>query len=357
MNLHGHRRMTARSGAMLLVVFGLAAGLPRGAAAQGEPYRGADLYRMNCAGCHGLDRRGNPPTYPSLLNIREKLSRSRIRDQIRNGKGLMPPFTHLSDGEVAALVAFLYGEASAAVAEAPTAGAEWGRLLFQSNCRACHQMTIHDPAPTGIPAEHPMIPAPLAGATKRFTKNQFFTILETGPGFMPSFRHLNEAEWDALWQFAATLEGKGEPRHPTMLERHPRMIGRGGMMGMMRRMGSAERRRPITEEEITRAIRQSIDNGARLNNGYYLVPDRPTGALLRLKLTRIHQDKLSRVDADRYFACVDMEASDGNTFDIDFFLQEREGELVIQETTVHKVNGVPRYHWVYRDGRWQKETP
>ena len=30
---------------------------------------GKDIYRLNCAGCHGADRKGQANLYPSLINI------------------------------------------------------------------------------------------------------------------------------------------------------------------------------------------------------------------------------------------------------------------------------------------------
>lgn len=209
-----------------------------------EQYSGKDLYRINCAGCHGLDRCGIPPTYPSLIGMKERLSKEQVRQQLKNGKGLMPPFPFLSDVEIKALQAYLYDEPVKLYSALTLSPVDLGKRLFQSNCSACHQATTHDPIPIGIPFEHPMIPAPLAGATKRFTKEQFFTILQSGPGFMPSYNHFQIDEREALWIFVKTLEGKGEPSGMTMLEMHPQMIGMSTPMRMMNRMGMGTKKRP-----------------------------------------------------------------------------------------------------------------
>lgn len=66
---------------------------------------GAVLYRKNCTSCHGLQRQGNPPVYPSLMNILK--SEDEIRTILRQGKGIMPAFPQFSAREINALVAYL----------------------------------------------------------------------------------------------------------------------------------------------------------------------------------------------------------------------------------------------------------
>ena len=53
------------------------------------------LYQNNCAGCHRADRKGAPPTFPSLLNIGERRTRAELTSIIRDGTGRMPGFSHL----------------------------------------------------------------------------------------------------------------------------------------------------------------------------------------------------------------------------------------------------------------------
>jgi quinoprotein glucose dehydrogenase len=71
---------------------------------------GQNVYTLNnCAGCHGLDRRGQQP-YPSLTEIGGKYARSEVESIIRHGRGLMPATPGLSDQDMRALLAFLYGD-------------------------------------------------------------------------------------------------------------------------------------------------------------------------------------------------------------------------------------------------------
>ena len=75
----------------------------------GEPKspveRGAMLYQLACAGCHRMDRKGAPPLIRPLLNYAK--TDGEMKATIRNGRGLMPAFSHFSDRQVNALVAFV----------------------------------------------------------------------------------------------------------------------------------------------------------------------------------------------------------------------------------------------------------
>lgn len=56
------------------------------------------LYKNNCATCHGADRRGAPPTFPSLVDIGQRRSSEDIASIIREGTGRMPGFSYLGRG-------------------------------------------------------------------------------------------------------------------------------------------------------------------------------------------------------------------------------------------------------------------
>jgi quinoprotein glucose dehydrogenase len=55
----------------------------------------ANLYQAQCATCHGADRKGSPPAFPSLVDIGQRLSAAQINEVIRAGKGRMAPLTGL----------------------------------------------------------------------------------------------------------------------------------------------------------------------------------------------------------------------------------------------------------------------
>jgi quinoprotein glucose dehydrogenase len=73
----------------------------------GNAGAGAEIYDYSCAVCHGDDRRGSPPSFPSLLGVGGRLSDAEIASTIRNGKGRMPSFNNFSDKELEQLLAYL----------------------------------------------------------------------------------------------------------------------------------------------------------------------------------------------------------------------------------------------------------
>ena len=68
---------------------------------------GNNLYMINCAACHGQDRKGSGPELPGLLDIGKKLNAAAIKNLLKSGSGRMPSFSHLSDKEQDAIIRFL----------------------------------------------------------------------------------------------------------------------------------------------------------------------------------------------------------------------------------------------------------
>ncbi|HUA93151.1 MAG TPA: c-type cytochrome [Terracidiphilus sp.] len=113
-------------------------------------HAGAQVYAEHCSMCHGKNREGNPPTYPSLAGIKHQLSDEQIATLIHNGKGGMPPFPALPQNEVAGLLEFLGTSPNGAAQPAPHSSmlarkgiqispeAAAGGALFQQNCAFCH---------------------------------------------------------------------------------------------------------------------------------------------------------------------------------------------------------------------------
>lgn len=71
---------------------------------------GAAIYTQICAACHGLDRLGNrAQNVPSLLDVAQRLKPDDIRALLKTGKGVMPAFDFLSEGQRAGVIAYLLG--------------------------------------------------------------------------------------------------------------------------------------------------------------------------------------------------------------------------------------------------------
>ncbi|UYB53631.1 cytochrome c [Xanthomonas sp. AM6] len=72
-----------------------------------DPAAGARLYATNCTACHGANRAGVPGAFPALIDVGKRLESAQIKEKIRKGGGLMPPFPQLSQQDVDDLASFL----------------------------------------------------------------------------------------------------------------------------------------------------------------------------------------------------------------------------------------------------------
>ncbi len=68
---------------------------------------GSAIYQRQCALCHGADRKGSPPAFPSLIEIEKRLNDDAMTEVIRNGRGRMPGFPGITDSPLSALLDFL----------------------------------------------------------------------------------------------------------------------------------------------------------------------------------------------------------------------------------------------------------
>jgi quinoprotein glucose dehydrogenase len=71
-------------------------------------FRGKAIYNTHCASCHGKDRRGAPPLYPSLADLATRMSADAARTIITKGKSRMPAFGGILNARVEDVIAFLY---------------------------------------------------------------------------------------------------------------------------------------------------------------------------------------------------------------------------------------------------------
>ena len=111
--------------------------------------------------------------------------------------------------------------------------------------------------------------------------------------------------------------------------------------------------REVSKADISNGIKKHIANDIKKSSDRkfhvkYQNKD------LALDLVKVHDDRLSSLGGGKYFACVDMKAADGTTYDIDFFMTGKPGAMKVTETSVHKVNGKPLYNWKEEGGVWKK---
>jgi hypothetical protein len=109
----------------------------------------------------------------------------------------------------------------------------------------------------------------------------------------------------------------------------------------------------VTTAEISAGIKKHIATETKKSSDKKFHADYE-GKDLALDLVKVHDNRLSSLGEGKYFACVDMKATDGTTYDIDFFMSGKPGDMKVTETSVHKINGKPLYNWKEENGTWKK---
>ncbi len=163
---------------------------------------GSDIYLSQCAICHGGDRKGAPPAFPSLVGVDKRLSAEQITALVHNGKGRMPSFPNVDDARLTALLAYLKtgteaeGVHSAAIVSPNTVSPNReelaGAKVYAANCAICHGEDL-----LGAPSNYPG----LVGVRLRLTDTRILNNIHNGKGRMPAFHKLSEADAAALLRF------------------------------------------------------------------------------------------------------------------------------------------------------------
>ncbi len=144
---------------------------------------------------------------------------------------------------------------------------------------------------------------------------------------------------------AATILAQEHPEHPKKTTEPPKQGAEHPKKGV------AEKQ--VSTADISAGIRKNIDAQSKKGaDGKFRV--KYEGQDLALDLVKVHDDRLQDLGGGKYFACVDMKATDGKTYDIDFFLTGQPGKMKVTETSVHKIDGKPLYNWKEENGKWQK---
>ncbi|MFD2099351.1 pyrroloquinoline quinone-dependent dehydrogenase [Flagellimonas iocasae] len=85
---------------------------------EGEAPLGELVYNRYCVICHQKDRKGMASSgYPSLINIKDRKTKTEVSELIATGKGMMTGFPQIPADEKEALLQFLFDEKSEVVAE------------------------------------------------------------------------------------------------------------------------------------------------------------------------------------------------------------------------------------------------
>ena len=133
------------------------------------------------------------------------------------------------------------------------------------------------------------------------------------------------------------------------------------LMGCNSSTEKKKEKKMLTAEHIPTVVTSDIEEGIKANiakkvkegGGYFHMES--GGKELRLELVRVHTEYLSNLGPRRHFACVDLADVSGDVYDVDFFLEGDPGNMIVTETTLHKLNGKPMYTWKQRkDKTWYR---
>src|SRR5882724_11603670 len=128
--------------------------------------------------------------------------------------------------------------------------------------------------------------------------------------------------------FTPALPGFAQehPEHPKKKEaEHPKKEGEHPKKG-------AEKE--VTKTEISAGIKKHIASETKKSSdGKFHT--KYEGKDLALDLIKVHDDRLSSLGGSKYFACVDMQSTDGTTYDIDFFMAGAPADMKVTDTSVH----------------------
>src|SRR5213594_1044770 len=144
---------------------------------------------------------------------------------------------------------------------------------------------------------------------------------------------------------AALIVAQENPEHPKKTAKQPKKGAEHP------KKGGAEAKK-VSTADISTGIKKNITADTNKSDGKFHV--KYEGQDLALDLIKVHDDRLQDLGDRKYFACVDMKATDGKTYDIDFFLTGQPGKMKVTETSVHKIDGKPLYNWKEENGKWQK---
>ncbi len=168
---------------------------------------GLHVYRDQCAVCHGVNREGSPPAFPSLVDIGKKLSDEQIANVVRTGSGRMPAFPNVGEQRMHELLEYLRtgvtGPSSAGdkkeLASTPTTkdatpppSDTRGAAVFKDKCSACHGEHLE-----GMQGMGPT----LVDLGSRLNAAQVSKIVLTGKGKMPQIPDVTGKDLDALLRF------------------------------------------------------------------------------------------------------------------------------------------------------------
>lgn len=102
-----------------------------------------------------------------------------------------------------------------------------------------------------------------------------------------------------------------------------------------------------TLDEFRKAAEENIKKTMDENKGFYPLHDDKENVDRKLKFQKIHEKKLTHLEGNVYFACMDFEEpAKKNKVDLDFWMEFKDDGWELQKVLIHKMNGKPRFNYI-----------
>ncbi len=175
---------------------------------------GEAIYQSQCAMCHGVDRAGSPPAFPSLVDIGKRMPAEKVIAAIHQGIGRMPSFPNIEGGRLDTLVSYLRAagaaappkemEAAPAAESAAKSNDPAGAKVYSEQCSACHGDHLEGVTPS----------PPLVGLGARMNAAQTTDIIQKGKNQMPAM-DVKGPDLEALLRFLQVAQAvKSQDSNP-----------------------------------------------------------------------------------------------------------------------------------------------
>jgi cytochrome c oxidase cbb3-type subunit 2/cytochrome c oxidase cbb3-type subunit I/II len=195
--------------------------IPEGAARGQELEHGAELFKRDCAGCHGANGRGDGFVAHVLLRKPKNLAAIRysvnlLSHVLWNGKRgtAMPSWRGLAQNDLSALAAYVQSLHPPAEKEEISADSlQHGKPIFLQNCAPCHGETGDGKGP----AAATLMPEPANFKLKQPDYDYILQVLNEGiPGTgMPAWnQQISEPDRRALADFLRSLFNSDSSNNP-----------------------------------------------------------------------------------------------------------------------------------------------
>jgi glucose dehydrogenase len=183
--------------------------------------KGEALYQTRCNACHGADRAGSPPQFPSLVGVTERLSPAVIEATIRDGKGRMPAATGISEEQIQELLLYLKeGSSKQELRAAPaSAGGDAGAATYAAKCAVCHGDDLN-----GKPPHYPSVKE----APQLFSAQQVANLITHGTGRMPASPEIQGDQLSALLKYLGFVDATDGKAERSASAAHPETLSTDG---------------------------------------------------------------------------------------------------------------------------------